>query len=199
MVDVDFTPRRVYDAVQDAARAIMIAGPGHYEETNPAVVVEPGWQSIISAEASGNALAQAQEPGSSVTFTFQGHTVDLIARRGIEEGRLIVTLDGRTVGGLPTDADGRSYLDLSAPTTVWQARLPIAHGLSSGQHVIRLTADPGSEPGRTIVNVDAFEVNTGRPPPFPILAVAVILIAMLVVLAALFWDLRRQPRRERFF
>ena len=40
MVDVDFTPRRVYDAVQDATDALFVAPPGHFEETNPAVAAE---------------------------------------------------------------------------------------------------------------------------------------------------------------
>jgi hypothetical protein len=196
MVDVDFTPRRVFDAVQDATGALFVAPPGHFEETNPAVVAGAGWQGVIANEASGKALLESSQPDASLTFTFRGHSVDLIARQGPEEGRLLVTVDGRKVAGLPTDDEGRSYLDLHAPEGEWQSRLPIAGGLTPGQHVVRLTV-PDSE--RALGNVDAFEVNVGQPPAFPILPVALLGLALVVAVGALIWDVRSRPRREKFF
>lgn len=197
MVDVDFTPRRVYDAVQDATSAIFVAPAGHFQETHPAVSVTDGWWGVIAGEASGQALFESDKPGASLTFTFRGHSVDLIARRGPQESRLLVTLDGHNVDGLPTDDQGRSYLDLSAPSTPeWQARLPIASGLASEQHVVRLTVSDG-EQGRG--NVDAFEVNAGQPPAFPWLPVTALGLGVTAVAVALDWDLRRRPRREQFF
>jgi hypothetical protein len=196
VVDVDFTPRRVYDAVQDAARALGVALPGHFEETNPAVSADPEWYGAIAEEASGRALLESQIPGASLTFTFRGHSVILLARQGPEEGRLLVTLDGRNVGGLPTDDQGRSYIDLEAPTTGWQARLPIASGLTPDQHVVRLTVSDGES---ATGNVDAFEVNAGQPPAFPILPVAILSVGVLVTGGALVWQWRNRPRREQFF
>jgi len=114
MVDVDFTPRRIYDALQDAAGPLFVASAGHFEETNPAVAVEPGWRGVIATAASGAALLESTTAGDSLTFTFRGHSVDLLARQGPQQGRLWVTLDGRNVAGLPTDEQGRSYLDLYA-------------------------------------------------------------------------------------
>jgi hypothetical protein len=196
MVDVDFTPRRVFDAVQDATKALFVAPPGHFEETNPAVMAEAGWRGIIANEASGRALVGTSQPDASLTFTFRGHSVDLIARKGPEEGRLLVTVDGRKVAGLPTDGEGRSYLDLNASEVEWQSRLPIAGGLSPGQHVVRLTvADDGIASG----NVDAFEVNVGQPPAFPVVPVALLGLALIVAVGALVWDVRNRPRREKFF
>ena len=196
VVDVDFTPRRVYDAVQDATGALFVASPGHFEETNPAVAAGSGWRSVIAPEASGQALLRSTEPGAGLTFTFRGHSVDLLARQGPQEGRLFVTLDGRSVAGLPTDDQGRSYLDLRAQDTVWQARRPIASGLATDQHVVRLTVDDGA---RGPANVDAFEVNAGQPPAFPVLPVAILGVLLLALAAALIWDLRSRPRREQFF
>ena len=193
MVDVDFTPRRVYDAVQDATDALLIAAPGHFEETSSAVTAEASWRGMIAEEASGQGYFQSDKPGASLTFTFQGHSVDLIARRGREEGRLLVTLDGRTVAGLPADDQGRSTLDLRTPMTTWQTHLPIASGLASGQHVVRLTVGEGTG------NVDAFEVNAGQLPAFPILLVAGLGAGVLVLAGALVWDLHSRPRREKFF
>lgn len=196
MVDVDFTPRRVYDSVQDATLALFVAPPGHFEETNPAVVADSEWQGAIAGQASGQGLLESEQPNASLTFSFHGHSLDLIARQGPQEGRLLVTLDGRNVGGLPIDGQGRSYVDLYAPATVWQVRLPIASGLAPDQHVVRLTIG-GGEQGAG--NVDAFEVNAGQPPAFPTVPVAVLGVTTLIAAGLLIWDLRSQPRREKFF
>jgi hypothetical protein len=196
MVDVDFTPRRVYDAVQDATDPLSVASPGYFEETNPAVAAEADWQGIIAPEASGHALVESDVPGASLTFTFRGHAVDLIARRGPEGGRLLVTLDGHNVDGLPTDEEGRSYVDLYTPAVEWQARRPLASGLAAGQHVVRLTVADGS-PG--MGNVDAFEVNAGPPLAFPLLPTLLLGGGVLLALVALIWDARTRPRREKLF
>ncbi len=196
MVDVDFTPRRLYDAVQDATRPLSVATAGHFEETNPAVIADPSWSGAIAPDASGQALFESSVPDARLTFTFHGHSVDLIARQGPEEGRILVTLDGRSVSGLPTDEQGRSYLDLHAPDVVWQAQIPIASGLAPDQHVVRLTVSDG-EPA--LGNVDGFEVNAGQPPSFPIVPVAVLGLGVIGVAAALIWEQRTGPRREKFF
>jgi hypothetical protein len=194
MVDVDFTPRRVYDSVRDATPGLAVAPAGHFEETNPAASVDAGWREIIAAEASGQSLLENDEADASITFTFRGHSVDLIARQDPYGGQLLVTLDGHNVAGLPTDDQGRSYIDLQAPTMAWQARLPVAEALAPGQHVLRLTVS-----GNGLCNVDAFEVNAGQPPAFPVLPIAGLAVGVLVAAVALAWDLRRRPRRERYF
>jgi hypothetical protein len=196
MVDVDFTPRRVYDAVQDATRSLFVASAGHFEETNPAVVPDPTWSGVIDSEASAEGLFESHEPGSSLVFTFRGHSVDLIARQGPQAGRLLVTVDGRNVSGLPLDDQNRSYIELYAPDTVWQTRFPIAQALTPGQHVVRLTVSEGEQVSG---NVDAFEVNAGQPLAFPTTLVAVLGLAILIAAGILVWDLRRRPRREQFF
>ena len=196
MVDTDFTPRRVYDAVQDATSAIFVAASGHYEETSPAVAAEAGWRGVIAAEASGQSFMESDEPGASLTFTARGHSVDLIARTSPQGGRLLVTVNGRNAAHLPTDDQGRSYLDLQAAEVVWQARLPIASGLTPGQHVVRVTVSDGEQ---ALGNVDAFEVNAGQPPGFPVQPVAILGVGLLLVVALLVWDLRSRPRREKFF
>jgi hypothetical protein len=196
MVDVDFTPRRVYDAVQDATDSLFVAAPGYFEEGNPAIAADPDWQGIIAPEASGGSLLQSNMPGASVTFTFRGQSVELIARRGPEAGRLLVTLDGRKVDGLPIDGRGRSYLDLANGGVEWQAHFPLATGLTGGQHVVRLTVDDG---GSAACNLDAFQVDAGSPPTFPAPLVALLGSGLLVAGGALALDLRSRPRRQKFF
>jgi hypothetical protein len=196
MVDVDFTPRRVYDAVQDATSALFVAGPGHFEESSPPFAPETGWYTAIAPGASGEALLESDEPGASLTFTFRGHSVDLIARQGPRDGRLLVKLDGRNVSGLPLDDQGRSYVDLRAEATTWQVRLPLASGLAVDQHVVRLTVGD-EEPA--LGNVDALEVNAGQSAPFPGPVVGGLVAALVVAAGLLVWDLRSRPRREKFF
>jgi hypothetical protein len=194
MVDVDFTPRRVYDGVRDATPGLAVASAGRFEETNPAVSFDAGWREIIAVEASGQSQLENDEADASVIFTFRGHSIDLIARQDPYGGPLLVTLDGRNVDGLPIDDQGRSYVDLKASTLAWQARLPIAEGLASGQHVLRLTVS-----GNNLCNVDAFEVNAGQPRAFPVLTVSGLAAGALLAAAALAWDLRRRGRREQYF
>ena len=196
MVDVDFTPRRVYDAVQDATSTLFVATGGRFEETNPAVIAGSGWRGVIASDASGHGLFESDRQDATLTFTFHGHSVDLIARQGPEEGRLLVTLDGRSVGGLPTDEQGRTYLDLYAPNVMWQARIPIASGLAPDQHVVRLTVSDGQP---AMGNVDALEVNAGQRPAFPMLPVALLGLGVVVIATLLLWDIRTRPRREKFF
>jgi polysaccharide biosynthesis protein PslG len=196
MVDVDFTPRRVYDAVQDATGPLFVASPGYLEESNPAVAADAGWHGEMAELASGQGLLSSDTPGASLTLTFRGSSVDLIARRGPDGGRLLVTLDGRRIPGLPTDEEGRSYIDLQAPVTEWQARRPLASGLTAEQHVVRLTVSEGSQAS---CNVDAFEVNIGEPPEFPTLVVGLLAGGILLGGFALVWDFRTRPRRHRYF
>ena len=197
MVDLDFTPRRVYDAVQDATSALFVAPLGHFEETHPAVEAEAGWTGVIAPDASGGAYARSDEPGASLAFTFQGRSVDLISRRGPDGGHLLVTLDGRNIDELPADDEGRSYLDLYSPEEEWRTAVSIADGLALGQHVVRLTV--GDDDG-TVANVDAFEVSAGRPDSLPVLQVIILGIGLVAAAVGLIWDLRRRrPHRETFF
>lgn len=196
VVDVDFTPRRVFDAIQDATTPLFVAAAGHYEETNPAVAPDTGWQSLIAPQASGQTLMQSGMPGDSLTFTFRGHCAQLIATKSPAGGRLLVTLDGRTVPDLPIDEQGRSYLDLQAPDTQWQTPLPVVKNLSTGQHVLRLTVSDG---GYGPCNVDAFEVNTGQPLAFPLATTILLSAALVVSCALLVWDRISRPQRETYF
>jgi hypothetical protein len=196
MVDVDFTPRRIFDVVQDATSVLSVASSGHSEESNPAVASDAGWRTFIAREASGWSLLESEQPGDSLTFTFRGYSVDLIARRGPHSGRMLVSLDGRNVAGLPTDETGRSYLDLYAPSVQWQVRIPVASGLAPDQHVLRLTMPEDS----LVTNgIDAFAVNAGQPPAFPVWSVSVLGAGVLVSAGLLIWDQRSKPRREQFF
>ncbi|MEA3459147.1 MAG: hypothetical protein U9R11_00470 [Chloroflexota bacterium] len=199
MVDVDFTPRRLYYAIRDVAAALRVAGAGYYEESNPAVSVGEGWQLIIEPRASSRACAVSETPQASLSFAFKGDGVDLIALRDGKSGRVYVTLDGRAVSGLPVDKEGRSYVDLYSPLPQWQAKMPLVRGASGGQHVLRLMVseekNPDSQGCRCAV--DAFEVTLAPPPSFPYLPVSLLSSGAVAVGWLLYRELRGSRRRIR--
>ncbi len=195
MVDVDFTPRLVYRAVKDAAAALQVAGPGHYEETNPAVSVEGGWRAVIEPQASGQAYVDSDTPGASLSFVFVGDEVDLVTHRDGQSGRLLVTLDGRAAPGLFRDDRGRTVVDLYSPTPEWGARVPLVRGAGSGQHVLRLTVDEWRNEASAGLRcvVDAFEVKVSAPPAIPYVKVVGLGLAAI----GLAWLLVREWRGRR--
>jgi len=195
MVDEDFTPRQLYFAVQDVAARQDVAGPGLYQETNPSVKTYGRWRTIRDANALGGAYYLSETPGESITFTFNGAGVNLIAQHWPGGGRLNVSLDGRSVPGLPTDEQGLSYIDLYRPMTEQHVYIPLVRAVSPGEHILRLTVANGHHPASTgtACIVDAFEVLTQGRVSFPIPA----LIGNLIGLAGTGWLLYRTGRRLR--
>ena len=192
MVDVDFTPRRVYYAVKDAAVALTVAGAGHYEETNPAVVADSSWQVVIEPQTSGEAHLVSESPGASLSFTFKGDEVSLLTQRDSQAGRLLVTLDGRDATGLPVDEKGRSFIDLYNPVIQWQAWVPLVSGAGNGQHVLRLTVSEESNPASAghRCSVDAFQVALAPRPSFPYIPVGALGLGALAATWLLYRELR---------
>jgi hypothetical protein len=182
----------VYYAVKDAAVALTVAGAGHYEETNPAMVADSGWRVIIEPRASGEAHLVSENPGASLSFTFKGDGVSLLTRRDSQAGRLLVTLDGRDVAGLPIDEKGRSYVDLYDSATQWQAWMPLTSGAGNGQHVLRLTVSEESNPASVghLCSVDAFKVAPAPRPSFPYIPVGGLGLGALAATWLLYRELR---------
>ncbi len=199
MVDVDFTPRLVYYAVQQAAKEFAGAtGPGYYQETNPSVALNGPWQSEVDEKASGQTQAVTAVAGSTVEMSFVGQNVDLIASVGPAGGRLAVSLDGRPVEDLSTSTDGRSYVDLFSPVRRWQQRIPLVYQADDAEHTVLLTvldrADLASS--GTLIAIDAFEVTRGEQPSPPYAVVALLSLSMMAV-GGLTWREWRQLRRGR--
>lgn len=165
MVDVDFTPRTVYQAVKEATAALRTAGDGHYEETSVPVASSGGWQMVLAPQASGGAYINSDRPGAALTFQFQGETIDLLTSRGPETGRCLVTIDGQPVAGLPRDARGRSYIELYQGERQWQARDAVAHDLGRGPHTLQLIVAEGPSEGAAGPRcaIDGFEVVASHP------------------------------------
>lgn len=179
MVDVDFTPRRLYLAVKDRSGQQRKAGAGYFEETHPAVQVSPGgWLAQIDGQASGGATLVSDEPGSTLAFSFDAGTVSLIAWVGPDGGQLLATLNGQSIDGLPVDTQGRSYVDLYAPERAAQILL-LVQVADSKPGILRLsvaeTADPASS--GQMCEIDAFQVEQSPDRAFPLLPVVGLLVA----------------------
>ncbi len=199
VVDVDFTPRLVYYVVKEAAQELLGAvGPGYYQETSPAVILDGQWQAVIEPQASGQAQVVSDVGGTGMTFTFIGENVDLITRLGSDGGRLAVTLDGHAVNDLARNGEGQSYVDLFSPVTRWQQRVPLAYQLDEGEHTLQLTVlERGNLASEgNLVAVDAFEVTTGERSSLPYAVTAFLGLAMLAVGGLTYREWRLLRRRK---
>ena len=196
MVDPDFTPRMLYFAVQDMAESEPPPGPGTYQETNPFIKRFGRWHNVLDDLASGGAYIHSETPGDSIAFAFNGTAVDLVTHRWQGSGRLLVSLDGHSIPGLPVDQEGRSIIDLYSPSLQPNARVPLSRELASGEHTLRLTVDSESHAdatGRECI-LDAFEILGADEPVVPVLPLALAAIGLGLDV----WLLSRTWRRLRW-
>ena len=198
MVDVDFVPRRIYLSVKDKSPQLVEAGAGFFQESNPAVTASPsGWSPRIDPRARGDAVLVSDTPGSSLSFVFSGQQVQLVAWQGPAGGRLLATLDGENIAGLPQDAEGRSYVELYAPTRT-QTSLPLFQNHSARRRTLRLTVSEENHPdsSNTECIVDAFEVSTSVTRPIPTIPV-ILLVGASIVVGAILGRVSTRPRDSR--
>lgn len=196
MVDLDFTPRRLYYAVKEAAGGRMAAPPGFHEETSPSVEAGEGWKRILAPQLSGGSYLEASEPGASLTFTFEGPAVSLRVHRSPLAGQLLVKLDGHSVTGLGPLASGHNVLDLYSSNDFW-VEMPVVKGVGSGVHTLEFTVaeDPNPASMGRRCGIDAFIVRTETLPSFPIVPAGASLLAAVLSVFGLV-RLERQRRRE---
>ena len=199
MVDVDFTPRLVYLRLKDAATFRVVAQPGLYQETNPAVdlrgpdpsTLESPWQPYLNPRSSAGGEVVTRQPGAHADIHFWGDGIDLLMRRGPTLGRAWITLDGRNVPGLPLDGNGNSYVDLSSPNDEFQVTVPIVHDIARGTHTVEIVVGQSGE-----VSLDAFAVSADGLHEFPFLLVLALGGLFFVALALFSFSLLRSPRRR---
>ncbi|MDA8217732.1 MAG: cellulase family glycosylhydrolase, partial [Dehalococcoidales bacterium] len=196
MVDFYFTPRLAYRAIGEAARPFATAGPGRYQETNPALVPGGSWQYTIDDKAELGGLITSESVGDNLTFTFYGTGISLLANTDNTGGRLIVSLDDNGVVGLPKDVSGRSYVDLYSENPVRDVVVPLAEGLRLGTHKIEVTVAAERHPQSTgrRVAVDGFTVEEEAFFPWPEVAAGALAFAAL--LGIVVWYRRRESPRQ---
>jgi hypothetical protein len=151
MVDVEFTPRRLFFAVKDAAAQVSEAGPGVWAERSAPVTLPAlddwVWQRADGAD-DGNALSAHNPAGAKLMFHFHGNSVAARVRAGPDAGAVRVTVDGQDRRG--TGLGGTVAFGSSTPGWAW---VPLVGGLGDGSHELTLDTTGDGE-----VVIDGFQV-----------------------------------------
>src|SRR5690606_3254123 len=75
---------------------------------------------------------------------FTGSDVALLLRQGDYLAFLYPTVDGQPANAAPRDAAGNAFINLKSGTLLPETNLvPVARGLSYGDHTLHVTADRG--------------------------------------------------------
>ncbi len=183
MVGVDFTPRPVYFAVSGATVSQRVAGPGDYQETNPAVTFHGDWHLRANDAASGEQFMTTAD-GGTAQIRFYGEELDLVYRTSPSGGRLFVTVDGAPVGGLARDETGQTFVDQASSVDKWRQVVPVARNLRRGEHTVELRAEG-------LVNLDGFIVPEPSPPTPPWLTIGILAAGGVCLFALAFLQARR--------
>ena len=165
MVDVDFTPRRIYAAVQEAARSQEVAGPGEWAERSAPVVpheraadkcfeaacVDWRWERSKDADVADGNILVSDRAGASLTFRFRGSGVAVRAATGPDAGAFTAKLDDRSL----RPGSGAASFTLAGSRSGWQW-IDLAGNLGSGIHALELAVGPVG--GR--IQLDGFRVGS---------------------------------------
>ena len=129
LLEPDFTPLPVYDALSDSARLPPVMYPGYHQEDHWAVAYA-GWDMVGDERAVLGAYQQATTENAQASFTFDGTDLWLVVAHRPNGGRLEVTVDGRPAQVVTQDM----------AETKFGVKVPIARGLPRGQHEVHITA-----------------------------------------------------------
>jgi hypothetical protein len=193
VVDHDFTPRPAYLALKAWAAEQRVATSGTLPVNNARLTWDGEWR---DQTLGGQTYRVTTQRGATMRVVFQGTELRLHARASSSEGQLYATIDGQPIGTLKTDKDGSYLLLRDGQTPVHDAVLPLASGLSDGQHLLELRYGGSGE-------VALSGLTIGRQRPFdwtgPIMFVSGLVglcagLALLTrtILLALGWLRRRE-------
>ena len=135
VVDHDFTPRPAYLALKRWAKEQRVATSGVLPIRDARLVWDGEWR---DQTLGGQTYRVTTRPGATVRVAFRGTALRLRARAGSSEGQIYATVDGQPIGTLKADKDGSYLLLRDGQSAVHDAELPLASGLSDGQHLLEL-------------------------------------------------------------
>ena len=124
------------DNVTTAMPEILAAKPD-CTTPNPRATFSEGWRfGQLGADV-------PDQPDARVTFSFTGHSLALIVRRGNYRAYTFVRVDGRPANLLPTEPRG-AYLIMTSPGLYPVIEtIPVADGLGEGEHIAEIVVDRG--------------------------------------------------------
>jgi hypothetical protein len=179
LVEPDFTPMPVYDALNDHMHSAeaQVLYPGVYQEDHWALIYDGAWETHTGESAELGIYRTARDPQSEVTFTFSG--TDLWLKAGpAGAGTFSYSLDGQQ-GAKAAFAAGE--------------QVQLARALPRGSHTVTIHAAPGS------LSLDSLTIRDRAPSTPWLIAGGIALAIGLVValVAALIARHRRWYQRGR--
>jgi hypothetical protein len=174
MVEPDFTPMPVYQAVKEYTNRPPVMYRGYHQEDHWAVSYGGPWQTVEDSHAVLGTYRRAEEGGAWLSFTFKGSDLLLVVDKGPGGGVLEVRVD---------DAPPLS-VDLASGDEIFGAKVAVASGLPPVEHQVRVSS------GATgWVAVDGFVVRSG---PVYVIRRAVGLLALLAALLGIALSVRNR-------
>jgi hypothetical protein len=147
MMEPDFSPHPVYEALKEQATSPPILGLGYHQEDHWALRYEGTWRDVTDEKAVLGRYRVSEQAGDTLSFTFFGTDLDLVLVQESAPGQLDVTLDGR-----------RLKLDLHGSIRGNQEQVSVVRGLADGQHQVCLRQDEGPQ-GNSPVAIDGLIVR----------------------------------------
>ena len=189
MMEPDFTPLPVYQAVKQYGANPPTMNRGFSQEDHWAIQYQGSWKFVEDPRASLGKMAAA-DAGATLSVRFRGTDLTLVVPKGPSLGKAYLQIDGFPGGAnrLPRDGSGRAVLDLSAAEASWQQQIPVAYGLPDTVHTLTLTADGPFD-------LDGLIVDVHGPSLLP-RAVAGAAVALLLVAVSGFAILLARRRRS---
>ena len=182
MMEPDFYPHPVYDALKEQAMSPPILGLGYHQEDHWALTYAGSWEAVEDDGAVLGTYREGDRPGDSLTFTFWGTELSLVLAGGENSGRLEAVIDGRPVEGNVTNSLHDGGLEI-----------PVVGGLAEGEHEVRLTIVETDEGGSRVA-IDGLIVR--RTPLFLIRRGLSLLILLGLAVLIFFVAWRRGTRRD---
>ena len=176
MVEPDFTPLPVYEALKEYANQPPVMYPGYHQEDHWAVswlnqpnhsTTQPQnvWQMVRDERAVLGAYRMAGGVGESLSVSFAGTELDLVVVTGPVAGQLDVFMENgewRVEDGECRMEDGEEpalRLDLRSDTSQFGVVKPVARGLDDGLHRVEIVHAPGAAGTAGPVGIDGFIVR----------------------------------------
>jgi hypothetical protein len=129
MVEPDFTPMPVYQAIKDKTHQPALLYQGWRQANYWAITYSGAWQAVKQPEAVWGEAVRSDQAGATATFTFDGSSLDLAVLPS--EGRLRVFIDQAE----PVEVD----LGGAAEKVNSQSKIVnLAHSLPQRSHQVRL-------------------------------------------------------------
>ena len=134
-----------------ASTTTTTSGPTtRFEQDNPKITYKGAWKTTIDDDASGHSFKFANSSGCSVTISFVGTHLTLLAKKSPKYGKAKITLDGKVLG----------TVDLYSSTAKFRQKVWGSGNLKQGAHtvVISWTGTKRGAATGTYIDIDAVDM-----------------------------------------